>query len=77
MFHIVFFLVRKPSKAKTITEQVEMMTENIFGLIYGSYKYILKALLKPDGVVYNLRFPGYKWKFLSGGKYLNKNVKYI
>ena len=44
-----------------------MLTENIFGVIYRSYKYITRNLLTDDGVVFNLRYPGYRWKFLKGG----------
>ena len=44
-----------------------MVKENIFGIIYGSYKHIIKDLLTENGVVYNLLYPGYKWKFLEGG----------
>ena len=41
--------------------------DDIFGLIYGSYKHITGKLLTEDGVVFNLHFPGYRWKFLEGG----------
>ena len=45
-----------------------MVTENLFETIYKSHKYIKKMLVGDEGFVFNLKFPGHKWKFLSGGQ---------
>ena len=47
-----------------------MITTDIFEVIFGSYKYITRQLLTDDGVVFNLRYTGYRWKFLNKGNYL-------
>ena len=60
-------VVRKLAKANSTKEQVSMLVDDIFPVIYGSYKYIQKSLLSLDGVVFNLCYPGYKWHFLKGG----------
>ena len=59
--------VRKSPKVNLTKEQVDMLVDDIFGVIYGSYKYIQKSLMSLDGVVFNLRYPGHKWYFLKGG----------
>ena len=61
--------VRKPMKANSIDDQVKLVTDNIFPIIYGCEKYIRKSLL--DGAyVYSLQFPGHKWLFKAGGTFL-------
>ena len=67
MFCFVPVSVRKPNKVDSIEDQVKMVTENIFSVIHGSYKFITRRLLTHEGVVFNLHYPGYRWKFLEGG----------
>ena len=60
------FSVRKPRNARTIKQQVEMVSKNIFSIIYGSTDYIKKYLLE-GGFVLNLNYNNHKWKFVNGG----------
>ena len=62
-----FLTVRKPKKADTVEQQVAMLTEEIFDIIYGAEKHIKKDLLTLDGLIYSLKYPGHKWRYLSGG----------
>ena len=58
--------------AKTLEDQVQMLTRNIFTVIYGCPEHIIRNLLD-DGYVFSLQFPNYKWKFNSGGNF-NCNI---
>ena len=57
-------LVRKPAKAKTLKDQVDMVTRRLFDIIQMSKHYIQNMLLD-GGHVLDLRYD-YKWKYLSG-----------
>ena len=63
----VIILVRKPRNAKTIEQQVELLTQNLFQIIGKSHKNVKEMLLE-GGNVLNLHYPGHKWNFLAGGK---------
>ena len=59
--------VRKPRMAKSIEDQTAFVTKNAFQIIYNSRDNIKKYLLD-GGFVYNMKFPDFKWRFLSGGE---------
>ena len=67
IFKFLFFSVRKPNGVECASGQLQLLTGNIFQVIYGSRRHIQDKLLTSDGYVYNLRFPGYRWKFTEGG----------
>ena len=65
---MLFLLVRKSAKAKNMETQLQMLTKDIFNIVYGSEKHMKKQLLD-DGFVFSLQNPGHKWRFLTGGNY--------
>ena len=45
-----------------------MVTEDVFKTIIGSEKHKKRNLLTQEGVIHPLRYPGFSWKFIGGGK---------
>ena len=62
-----FVAVRKPRHAKTVQDQVRMLTFDIFSTVYRSVEFAERYLLE-GGFVLNLNFPDHKWQFINGGK---------
>ena len=55
-------------RADTLEQQTSMVTEGIFNIIYGSERHMKQILLRANGVVRPLRYPGHSWKYVSGGE---------
>ena len=67
IFSPFVFSVRKPRNAKTVADQVEMLTFDIFSTVYRSHEFAKKYLLE-GGFVHNLSYPDHKWRFINGGE---------
>ena len=65
-----FVSVRKPRHAKTVDDQVRMLTFDIFSTVYRSVEFAKRYLLE-GGFVLNLKYPDHKWKFINGGESKN------
>ena len=57
-----FYSVWKPTKACTLNNQVKIVTDRIFDTIELS-KYMKNNLID-GGCMHDLRYSGYKWKFI-------------
>ena len=57
--------MRKPKYAETPQEQADLLTDKIWDLVEQSQRYAWKQLHCETGVVYNLLYPGYTWKFFG------------
>ena len=68
---IKFLSVRKPRNAKSLEDQVVMVSENIFKKIFRCQTYCKKYLLD-GGWVLNMNYEGHKWRFNNGGTCLQK-----
>ena len=49
-------------------QQVQLLTRNIFEMIFNREKHIITSLKSEGGYIYPLMYPGHKWKFTEGGE---------
>ena len=61
-----FFYSSEETQVDAVEDQVIMLTGDIFKIIRDARKHITSQLVSSKGYVFNLEYPGYKWKYLSG-----------